>query len=162
MNGFFRKFECIFVNIVIIVLIVLIGVQVVMKNENAYQRIKEFEMTFKSLFQQGEVVEVAGNLDNHEEALQGVIVIDLLHDYSLPQVWLVKNGQRVENFAGGIVKVNVNKGDLLAIDARFCNQPLWFEITDISPEINTWQKDQQFRIYREEKRLGIVNFYEKL
>lgn len=161
MNGFFRKLERFFVNLVIVVLIVLIGLQVVMRNESAYQRLKDLEFSFKNLFQQGEIIEVARHNDR-VDVLQGIVVIDLLQDYSLPQVWLVKNGQRIKNFSNGIVKIRVKKGDFLSIDARFYNQPLWFEITDISPVINTWQKNQQFRIYSEEKKLGFVNFYDKL
>jgi len=40
MGGFFRKLERFFVNLMVIILIVLISLQVLMKNDEAYQKIR--------------------------------------------------------------------------------------------------------------------------
>lgn len=157
--NFFRKMEHFFINLVIIILISLITIQLVMKNDAAYQRLKEMEFAIKNFFQEEPVVEVFRYNKIEEER---IVVIDLLQNYALPQVWLVKNGQRVANFAEGYVETSVNAGDLLVIDCKFSNEPLWFEITKVSPDIRTWYIGQQFRIYGEEKKLGIVQYYDKL
>lgn len=159
MINFIRKLERLFLNLLIITLIVIISLQIIMKNEKAYQRLKEIEFSIKNVFQEQQVIKVA---NFNEIEAQGIIVIDLLQNYSLPQVWLVKNGQRVGNFTEGNVKTTVLEGDLLVLDCRFHNEPLWFEITKLSSDIRTWHTGQQFRIYAEEKRIGVVQFYDKL
>ena len=158
MNSIFKKIERFLMNLIIITLIVLISLQIAMKNDTTYQRLKELEYTVKGIFQKQDVVEVIGE----NETLEGVIEIDLLQDYSLPQVWVVKNGNKMANFADGIVKIRVEQGDFLVLDCKFYNKPLWFEITNLSPNIRNWYLGQQFRITAEEKRIGVVEFYDKL
>lgn len=156
---FFRKVERFFLNLIILLIIFLASFQVIMKNETAYQRLKNFESSIRTVFKENPLTEVINYIDEDEEAY---IIIDLLQDYSLPQVWVVKNGERAANFSKGIVKITVKNGDLLLLDCRFCQEPLWFEITDLSSDIRTWPKGQQFRISSEEIKLGIVQFYKKL
>lgn len=158
-------------NLVIITLILLISIQIVIKNDAAYQRLKDIEYTIKNVFQGGFLQETQGPTSDQEvlevsreSGLQeeGFIIIDLIQDYSLPQVWLVKNGRKVANFSEGIVKIAVQEGDLLTLDCKFYQSPLWFEITDLSSDIRTWHNGQQFRVNSEEFKIGIVDFYDKL
>jgi hypothetical protein len=159
MNNFFQKLERFFVNLIIIVLIILISFQILMKNETTYRNIKDWELALRnSLGLTQKTVQVTGL----EEERSGIVTIDLLQDLSLPQVYLIINGQRVADFSGGVVKVRVEEGDLLKIDARFCDKSLWFEITSLSLNIRNWQIGQQFRIKGEEFRLGVVQFYDQL
>lgn len=158
MNKFFRKLERFFINVVVITLIILIGFQILMKDDVIYQRIKDFEMTFKQYFNSPETIQVTRIQDENK----GYITVDLLNDLSLPQVWLIVNGERVSNFSSGIVTISVKEGDSISIDSSFYSQPLWFEITFLSSDISSWQVGQQFRLNNNQKRLGIVHFYEKL
>lgn len=158
MKGFFRKLERFFVNLMVIILIVLISLQVLMKNDETYQKIKNIEFAIKNLFNLEQSVEVTNQIEQYT----GFVTIDLLQDLSLPQVWVIKNGQRVKNFQNGIVEIRVQEGDLILIDARNFPQALWFEITYLSPSIYNWQEGEQFRINQEIKRLGIVKTYDKL
>ncbi|MFW6306344.1 MAG: hypothetical protein ACOC1N_03050 [Bacillota bacterium] len=158
-NNFLKKIEKYIINIVIIILICIISTQIVMKDQTAYQKLKNIEMSVKNIFRDQAVVEVMNNSTYEKE---NIIVIDLLQDYSLPQVWLVKNGRKVDDFSEGIVQTEVKYGDLLIIDAKLCDKPLWFEITRLSPEISNLHEGQQFRLFSEEKRIGIVEYYDKL
>jgi len=167
--NFFKKLERLFINIVIITLIFVISLQLVMKNDVAYQRLKDIEYTVKSVFQRQDLIEVTKQrqevievTNENQFTEEGYIVIDLLQDYSLPQVWLVKNGTKVANFSNGIVKIKIKDGDLLLLDCKFYNNPLWFEITGLSSDIRNWYVGQQFRISAEESRIGVVEFYDKL
>ncbi len=167
--NFFKKLERLFINIVIITLIFMICLQLVMKNDVAYQRLKDIEYTVKSVFQRQDLIEVTKQDQNVVEVTKknqltrkGYIVIDLLQDYSLSQVWLVKNGTKVANFANGVVKVSIKEGDLLLLDCKFYNKPLWFEITALSSDVRSWHLGQQFRITAEERRIGVAAFYDKL
>lgn len=130
-----------------------------MKNDTAFQKLKDIESSIRTVFSENKLTEVINYIEEDEE---GYIIIDLMQDYSLPQVWLVKNGERIANFSKGIVTLTVKSGDLLVLDCRFFEGPLWFEITDISSDIRTWQKGQQFRVCAEEIKLGVVQFYDKL
>ncbi|MFP4015611.1 MAG: hypothetical protein ACLFUI_01145 [Halanaerobiales bacterium] len=171
MGNFFRKMERLLMNLVIVTLILVISIQIVMRNDAAYQRLREIESTVRNVFQSGNlqqvldrdkedrVVEVSGEDIMKQE---GLVIIDLIHDYSLPQVWLVKNGKKVANFSEGIVRIPVQEGDLLTLDCKFYHSPLWFEITGLSADIRTWHVGQQFRISSEEVKLGVVDFYDKL
>lgn len=155
MNSFFRKVEGFLINLLVIILIILISSQFLMKNEVAYQRIKELEVTARSWLNQERVVEVTQPLPTEAAYL----TVDLLQDLSLPQVWLLKNGERVANFRQGVVRIKVKEGDLISLDTSYYSQALWFEITALSANINTWAPGKQFRSYREEKVLGVVRFY---
>lgn len=159
--SFFRRLEGFFINLIVIILILLVTVQVLMRNDTAYSKLKEMEFAIKNIFQEEPLVEVFRYEEDMKEE-EGIIVIGLLQDYSLPQVWLVKNGQRVANFAEGLVQITVKEGDLLVLDCSFCAEPLWFEIKELSSSIKTWYTGQLFRIYGEEKNLGVVQFYDKL
>lgn len=157
--GFLQKVEKFFINLTVIILILLLTVQILMRNETAYSKLKEMEFSIRNIIQEDAVMRVFGYRELAEE---GYIVIELMQDYSLPQVWLVKNGQRVDNFADGSVRINVRDGDLLVLDCSFCNEVLWFEITDLSASIKTWYTGQIYRIHGEEEKLGVVQFYDKL
>ena len=155
MNSFFRKVEGFLINLLVIILIILISTQFLMKNEVAYQRIKELELTARNWLNQERVVEVIQPL----QAEAAYLTVDLLQDLSLPQVWLLKNGEKVANFRQGVVRIKVKEGDLIALDTSYYSQALWFEITSLSSNINTWVPGKQFRSYREEIILGVVRFY---
>ncbi len=157
---FFHRLERFFINLVLIILILLISVQLLMRNDSAYSKLKVMEVSIKNFFQDQAVME--GFRPGQLIVEEGVINIELLQTYSLPQVWLVKNGQRVANFAEGSVEIRVKEGDLLVLDCSFCPDPLWFKVGEISSNIKTWYTGQIFRIYREEKVLGVVQFYEKV
>jgi hypothetical protein len=159
MNGFFQKLERFFVNVIIIGLVVLISFQILMKNDTTYRNIKDWEFALRNFLGFKQKTEQVTGL---EEERSGMITIDLLQDLSLPQVYLIINGQRVADFSEGVVKLKVDEGDLLKIDARFYDRSLWFEITSLSLNIRNWQVGQQFRIKGEEFRLGVVQFYDQL
>lgn len=169
LNNFFKKIERFFMNLLLITLILLISLQLVMKNDLAYQKLKDLEYTVKSVFQRQNLIEVTKQrpkvieVTNENQFIKkGFIVIDLLQDYSLPQVWLVKNGIKVANFSNGIVETSIKDGDLLLLDCKFYNNPLWFEITGLSSYVRNWYVGQQFRVTAEESRIGVVKFYDKL
>lgn len=156
---FLSRAERFFINLTVIILILLLSVQILMRNEKAYNKLKQIEFSVKGLFQEDTAISVF-NIEERVE--EGFIAIELLQDYSLPQVWLVKNGQRTANFLDGSVRINVKEGDLLLLDCRFSNEVLWFEITELSSNIKNWYTGQVFRIHEEERKLGVVQFYDEL
>lgn len=159
MNRFFRKLERFFVNLLLITLIVIISFQIIMRDESTYQHIKKLEYTVKGLLNTGNTVEVTSIKEMERKAY---LTIDLLHDYSLPQVYLVQNGLRVADFSDGVVRIEVNSGDLISIDATLLKKTLWFEITSLSASISNLKPGQQFRVSGDIKSLGVIEFYNKI
>lgn len=159
MNSFFRKLERFFVNLLLITLIIIISFQIIARDESAYQHIKRLEYTVRGFLNTGDTVKVTSTKKMEEKAY---LTIDLLNDYSLPQVYLVQNGLRVTDFSDGVVRIEVNRGDVISIDATLFKKSLWFEITSLSPSISNIKPGQQFRLFGDIKRLGIIEFYNKI
>ncbi|ACL69789.1 hypothetical protein [Halothermothrix orenii] len=165
MGGFLKKLERIFMTFLVITLILMVSVQILLKDDISRSKIKNIEMAIKNVIAPDRNTVPVSSIDNYKKEItekKGYMVIDLLNNLKLPQVYLIKNGKRVANFKDGVVTVRVDNGDFLEIDARFYKSPLWFEITELSPSIKTWKPGQQFRVNGNEKKLGIVRFYEKL
>ena len=165
MRDFLEKIEKFLVNFIILGLILLISLQLIMKNDSSYQRLKDFEYSFRSGFQDNQAIEVSTGVQNYEETrlfADSKLLINVLEEDYLPQVWLVKNGERISDFSTGSVEIDINDGDFLLIDSRFYDGPLLFEIEELSPNIRTWHTGQEFRLFVEEKKLGLVEFYDKL
>ncbi len=162
MLNFFEKVGKFFVKLMIIGLILLISVQLIGQNEQYQERLQIAENFIKSYFNQPvqEVIKVTqqetpGNLE--------IVEISLISGASIPEVWLMNNGQRIDNFQGGKVRTEVSGGDLLTIDARDYNQILWLEISFISSDIVSFQTGKQFRISGGDlKNLGIIRIRDKL
>lgn len=159
MNRFFVKIERFLVNLLLIILILIISFQIIMRDESAYQQVKKLEYTVKGLLNTKDTVEVTSIKEMEKKAH---LTIDLLHDYSLPQVYLIQNGSRVANFSNGVVRVEVSNGDFISIDATVFKKPLWFEITYLSPSISNFKPGQQFRVSGNIKNLGVIEFYNKI
>ncbi|MFW5981709.1 MAG: hypothetical protein ACOCQO_00725 [Halanaerobiaceae bacterium] len=159
MRNFLEMVEKFLVNFIVIGLILLISLQLIMRNDTGYQRIRNLENSIKSVFREEEAIEVT---TQEEISQKGTMLISIVDEMSIPQVWMVKNGERISDFSRGFVEIELIEGDFLLIDAKFYDQPLWLEVKEISPNISSWHKGQQFRISTEEKRLGVVEFYEKL
>ncbi|MEJ6952169.1 hypothetical protein [Natronospora cellulosivora (SeqCode)] len=159
MRNFLEMVEKFLVNFIVIGLILLISLQLIMRTDMGYQRIKNLEYSLRNVLHEDETVEVFARPQSFSE---GKILISLEQDYSLPQVWLVKNGTRVANFSAGFVEIAISEGDFLLIDSKFYDQALTLEIKEISPNVRSWHVGQQFRVFSEEKRLGVVEFYDKL
>ena len=167
MLNFFEKIGRFVVNLMIVGLILLVGIQIVMKNDTAQTTLNNLEMTIKSYFRNTtqnlipaqKVVQVKRKQDHN---YLGTITIDLLQDLSLSQVWVKKNGIKVANFARGYIKINVKKGDFITINSRHYSKTLWFEITNLSTNIGSFKKGQQFRTSGTIVNLGIVRSNNRL
>jgi hypothetical protein len=130
-----------------------------MKNDSTWQRFEELRLSFKEMFVPGEEVVKVGTSSQKEE---GVVVIQLVSDLSLPQVWVLKNGKRETNFAQGNAICSVTEGDLLTIDSRYYNNTLWYKITSLSSTINNLENGDLFRTSGNTASLGIIKFNNKL
>ena len=159
MGKFLWKLERFFVNLIVICLILMITSQLIMKHDSAWKRFKNIRSTFKEIFIPEKEVIPVNSLNEKED---GVIVIHLIPEVSLPQVWILKNGKREANFSSGYVICSVNEGDLLTIDSRFYDDGLWYKITSISSSINTLEVGDLFRTSGDTTSLGIIEFNNKL
>ena|SRR5690554_4462053 len=156
---FFKKLERILINIMVIALIFLISFQILMKNEETYYKIKNFEVMVKGFFNNNQQsIEVVNPLN--DEA--GVIAIEILGGFKLPHVWVLVNGEKVANFENNTVELSVNESDLIEIDSRNYPHILWFEIKYLSPSIYSWNIGQQFRFNQEIRKIGVVQTYHEL
>ena len=131
-----------------------------MKNDTAWQRFQDLEVTFRNLIspQKEEVVQV----NTLEQIQEGVIVIHLIPEVSLPQVWVLKNGKKEVNFSSGYVVCHVNQGDLLTIDSRYYDDALWYKITSLSSTIKSLELGELYRTSGDTTSLGIIEFNNKL
>ena len=162
MLNFFEKVGRFFVNLMIVGLILLVSIQIIMGNEEYQNRLQMAENFIKSYFQQP-VPEVTRVTQHEREHKLEIIEVSLISNASIPEVWLMKNGERVANFADGKVRLEVSEGDLLTIDSREFTNTLWFKITFISDDIISFQQGNQFRISGEDlENLGIIRFGDKL
>lgn len=160
MGNFFEKFCKFVVNLIVIALILLVSVQIIMKDELASKHLEKIEMVVRNIFTQEEKLIKVSKTDIQET--KGIIVIDLLQDLSLANVWLLRNGEKVANFKSGVARINIKPGDHISINSSFYSQPLWFEVTYLSPSVSTWQIGKQFRTTGDRLKLGIVEFENKL
>jgi hypothetical protein len=166
MFNFFEKIGKFVVNLMVILLILLISVQIVLRNDTTRTKIETMEKVIISVFNN-----IEKNITPSQSIVQvfeskneyvGTITIDLLQNQSLPQVYLQKNGQNVANFSDGIVKVKVKEGDFLTINSKYYSKVLWFEITELTSIISSFEKGQQFRTSGSDLNLGIVRVNDKL
>jgi|SRR5690554_2206434 len=160
---FFKKLERIFINLMVITLIFLISFQLVMKNEEAYQKIKNYEMMVKGFFNNNQqAIEVINPIYDEVNNEAGIVAIEILGGFKLPQVWVIINGEKISNFENSLIELSVNESDLIEIDSRNYPDVLWFEIKYLSPSIYSWNIGQQFRFYQEIRKIGVVETYRKL
>lgn len=160
MGKFLRKLERFFVNLIVICLIFIISSQLIMKNDTAWQRFEDLRITFRELIspEKEEVVQV-NTLDQQQE---GVIVIHLIPEVSLPQVWVLKNGKKDTNFSSGYAICRVNEGDLLTIDSSYYDDALWYKITSLSSTIESLEIGDLYRTSGDTTSIGIIEFNTKL
>ncbi|MFW5976561.1 MAG: hypothetical protein ACOCQS_01305 [Bacillota bacterium] len=152
---FFEKIGRFIVRLAVFGLILVISIQFLMNNEEAYTRLREVEMLVKDYFSESsEVVEVS---QEEIEETQGSITFKVLQNQSFSQVWLLCNGERIDSFSEGEVTVNVNQGDFLTIDATNYEENLWFEITNTTTNIRNFENGQQFRTSGEMLNIGVVD-----
>jgi len=162
MLNFFEKVGRFFVKLMIIGLILLISVQLIGQNEQYQERLQIAESFIKGYFNQP-VQEVTKVTHQESPGNLEIIEVSLISGASIPEVWLMSNGERIGNFQEGKVSTEVSEGDLLTIDARDYNQILWLEISFISSDIVTFQPGKQFRISGGDlKNLGIIRIRDKL
>jgi hypothetical protein len=160
MNNFFLKFEKILINIIVIILILLISAQFIMKNEYTYERLHRLKLSIKNIFNDKNKTINVSKIDKLNS--QGKIIINLLNNVSLPQVWVLINGEKIANFDNGIVQLFVRDGDLISIDSRAYNKTIWFEITYIQSFIKNLSIGEQFRLNSEKKVISLIKFNDKL
>ncbi len=161
MNNFFNRIGKFFINLMVICLILLVSFQIVLKNDSAYNELKGLERMITGVFSSdnNQAVQVTESRSIREH---GTLVVDLMQDLSLPEVWLLRNGERVQSFADGIVRVEVYDGDLISIDASDYRGVLWFEVTSVSHNIKNWKQGDQFRITNNILGLGVAEINSKL
>ncbi len=77
------------------------------------------------------------------------VIIKLLNSGSYSQARVMVNNERAYYFTKPTLKIPVNDGDLLILDTRCYSEGLWFEIIDVSDQINNLQYGQQFRVKKD-------------
>jgi hypothetical protein len=92
------------------------------------------------------------------EREQGIIELKVLNlsEKDKAKVKILVNNQLQRNFGGGAVRLFVQDGDKIILDTREVNQGLWFEVTDSSNNIQSYQKGEQFWIKNNIKELETV------
>ena len=155
MKNFFNKVGKYFLNLLIICLVLLISFQIIAGDERTEITFGKIGDTIQKYinFRDTETIKVV------EKTEYKTITIDLMQNYSLQEVWVLKNQQRIANFSEGIATIRVQEGDLISIDASAYQGVLWFEITSISREIRNWSKGEQIRTEGTLIELGIVKMY---
>ncbi|MFW6035961.1 MAG: hypothetical protein ACOCRZ_06875 [Halothermotrichaceae bacterium] len=161
MNNFLKKVEHFFITLIIVILIILVSVQFLMKNDAAQQKLQNIEFAVREILNPNEAVEVTAVDNKKEVEYDGFIVIKVLQQLSYPQIYVKLNGEIYDDFSNGFVEVKVREGDLLAIDARYFDKPLWFEITYSSPDISSLKKGHQIRVYNSEKIIDVIKCREQ-
>ncbi len=159
MNSFFNKMGRFILNVMVICLVLLISYQIIIKTDTANPALRKMGNIVQNYLNRDEVEESVTVVEKKD---YGVITIDLMQNYSLPEVWVLKNQNRAVNFAKGIVTINVQNGDYISIDARNYEGVLWFEITSLSEDIKNWSEGTQIRTAGSMIDMGIVEIIDKL
>ena len=159
MNRFFNKIGRFILNAMVICLVLLISYQIIIRTDTANPALRKIDNIVRNYMNRDEIEE---SITVVEKKDNGIMTIDLMQNYSLPEVWVLKNQNRIANFEQGIVTINVQNGDFLSIDARNYDGVLWFEITSISEDIRVWSKGTQIRAAGNLVDMGIVEMIDKL
>jgi hypothetical protein len=149
-------------NLVVIGLVLLVAIQFILTNPNLKESIiaklpyvqQALELKEDNKFSQTAKTVFAPQKKH--------IAFQIKGDLSSKQVKLLINGNVVGDFASGSLKVTVEPGDKLAIDAREYEPGIWLEITDVSASLNSFQTGQQFWIKEQYKSLNIVKINNKI
>jgi len=143
----------------VICLVLLISYQIIIKTDTANPALRKIDNIVRNYMNRDEIEE---SITVVEKKDNGIMTIDLMQNYSLPEVWVLKNQNRIANFEQGIVTINVQNGDYLSIDARNYDGVLWFKITSVSEDIRVWSKGTQIRTAGNLVDMGIVEMIDKL
>ncbi len=159
MHNFFNRVGRFFMKLLTICLVLLISYQVIVKTDPANPVFEKLNDSIQNFIGQENEL---NNIAVFKDKSRGVITIDLMQDYSLPEVWVLKNGQRTVNFDRGIVVLEVENGDFISIDARDYEGVLWFKITSVSDNIRNLPEGILFRISWDLLDIGIIDISSKL
>lgn len=162
MKDFFYKIERFLINLLVICLILLVVSQMIIKDDRAVQRIVDLRdniyYTFENILHlEDHSIEVS----NQNNIKEGFIRIKLLQGISLPEVYILKNGKKVDNFKNNEAVIIVKNGDVLALDSRTFYDPLWFEIVYLSDNISFLTTGHQYRTEGNLVNIGVIKLFDE-
>ncbi len=161
MKNFFKRLERIFSYLFILGLILLSTIQIILTNPVGYERINWLNQKFNNLFAEQKPKAVS-TIGTYTEEMSGYFILDLMNNYPGNQIWILKNGMRINNFNKGLVRVYVKDGDFISLDAQSVNEPVWFKITEVSPTISGLEQGQLFRLENEKIFLAEITMEEEV
>lgn len=162
MKNIFDEIGRFVLKLVIIFLVLLISFQIISVNEKnsfAFEKISNTLGDYLNYNKSETVYDKSKSIDVVERIRYREITIDLMQNYSLPEVWVLKNQKRIANFSEGIITIRVQEDDFISIDATDYQEVLWFEVTSLSRDIKNWSPGKQFRTKGNLIDLGIVKIY---
>ena len=151
-----KGIERLILRLLVVGLVLLVAVQFILTNSNVEQKLVAKIPWTRKLLTLGQQNEFSQSAKQVFSTRQQYIKLSLQNNLQLRKVQVLVNGQVVGNFSQSEIKVNIKPGDRLAIDARGCQQGLWFEIDSLSTAISFLQTGQQFWLKDEYKVLGKV------
>lgn len=153
MSNFYYRLEKIIINIIIIGIILSLTTQFVLQNDKTLHYLQNIQQAFKNIINDNDN---AVSVSTRPEQEKGIIVFNTVNEETFPNIWILKNGQRVANFKKTPVIVEVNNGDLLTIDGRNYAKVIWYEVSIVSSNINFPQQGQQYRTNNNTVSVGII------
>ena len=161
MYHLFSKVEDILIKIVLICLILLISSQIILKNEVAKENFLFLKNNLQYSFNN-----IVANRENALEVIKsskvnekGILKISSMQDLKLREVYILKNGKVVNTFEEGEILLEVADGDILSIDSRNYDSPLYFEISYISNNIQSLSAGLQIKTNGNLIRLNKIKIY---
>ncbi len=143
MIRFLERMGRLFLNLVIILFILLISVQIILKNDDARERLTQVETAFQELTHSTQ--QVFKVTDDIKKGLLVLKVNNEKEQFDLSEIWLLQNGTKVANFSEGYLSFQVNDGDLITITSSYPETiEIFFE--DVDDSISSIEKGQQFKI----------------
>lgn len=154
-----KKVQTFAINVIVIGLVLVVAVQIILANpdlkDSLISKVPKLNKIL-AIGQQSNFDAPAKKVFSMQSSQYEYLTISLQNKLKLSEVKLVINEQIVDNFADGVVKARIEEGDIIAIDARECNNGLWFKITNISTRLDTFESQEQFWVKNEYKVLGKI------
>jgi len=153
-----RIIERLILRLLVVGLVLLVAVQFILTNSQLEEKIvtnipwtqKLLTLGRQSEFGQPAEKVISTGTDSHH------LRLTLQNKLPLKEVKLLVNGEVITNFNQPQQEVKLKPGDKIAIDARGCQQGLWFKITSLSANLSSLEAGQQLWIKDEYKVLGQV------
>ncbi len=156
-----KGIEQLLLRIIVIGLVLLVTVQIILTNPKLEESLITKVPIMKEVLTLGQNEDFKIPATTVFSTRDKKLVVLLQNDLRTSKVKLLINGEVRDTFVDGYTEVNLKSGDEIAIDTKGVPQGLWFEISESSFSLISFEVGRQFWIKNDCKVLGRVDKEDK-